>query len=1679
MERIVRSETPHAKRRYAQKTFLKAFLKKDDAITPPPSPTPEIKISINTTAWADHLDNVSEFQLLRIQNADSMDAAQELAKKYGVPDSDIEDMLSGKLPPIITPTEPTPSIVQIGLTAGEQAQRTKALEAGCRGGYCDPMVQAYYTPKLWNVKVREGTGSAIVVVEAFTNNAARDKTEDAGYKIFSVTRKFDTEPTKETITPTTETGKTLSDTAIEDIVKSMDEGFDGWVDAVKKHNLVPDDSVAIRVGGNYANTVFVSQETADLIKQTTTFKNAYRGKDSLNYALETAWREISHKPQVELGDGSSIPKESIRDEDGKMLIMGWNDIPERYHDLVKDKGLSAFADQMEKDRVDAKQQLEEYGFRTHFPPGPDIHPMLRAQRPTREGSLLEYTIPNMAKYVRNTKNGRNVLEQYGFPAEVLDQVDKYNTEVLGLVRQLNGSVYKLTTAEVLALKRALDNVGKLGIPKDLSIEQLARRFNIEYTTPQDLERKWLARMWFPLDDDTKIAVAVLYDKDYTKKSYLSSVAKDLQHLSSKHMALNLLLAVPTAILSPIGKQITLEDAKNQLGEDYKAELSSLKSYVNKDHTFNIAAVTKALDTKDSFRDKVLEKTGYKNKEELVQSLEYFNYGTTVTPKEWAIAGLTAGLVTIPFAGKGLSTLGLWGTLFKHGVPAALGAVMMPDTIKMIKNPDISVGNKVLAAAITAALLSGAVIGVGKFAFKELRQFVKPGTFEAGGVSLEVSIPKAQLQKNMTPEMAKQLVVDLERVWGGKLPKGMADMVSNFNTPAEFQQWYSAIVRNGIMSTQIRTISSEVATRAAIKGRQNPFQAAMGNNVLFSVKPDMATYGAIIGKSKTGLDITPKGSMEWWSPNFSGNVVGGYLGRVKQFYPGGKMLRFSPKDIKAIPTDIYISVAKKIQQQPKFWEQWKGRTYMKGDKVTAMNYMIAEEVYRRAMLPKGHAEALPPGIYPVFKFHWSTWPSGKLRPTWELEMVTPAGFKAHTFKPVRHLDKFKTGEGQTPEVAALTVRSPVQGKDLVTGQSVKLGQPMPVIVEATANALAEGKGLPTVSELYAAKYAYRPIAAIQNLFTRGTIQRPRATEASKVTTPTLWVARGIKYKGPKVNPADAAAKNTLMKIPEGKRLSVPEIAAKVERHTPDANGRFTTVRDPYYHPEFTYADNWVVPRTGVMLKHPTIKNAYIVVQDSSRAAQPGVWDIVGGQIDTLGKPRVGRPMGRISLMEAAHEQLLSELGIRAKTLRPGKIHMGKTTEHSAFGTYMFDGTAKNANFKVPMNKWYDMVKGEWVIEPEVGAIGILKPGTRAAVTPSLYVELARRGFDVRNLVVVDKGLPTSGIRQYAKGTFEYNVLKNAKVFTPGQRGAIGINVNKFDTGGTILWASKGNAQRIKAFETMARDAPDTDFIVPTTGPTRPYTGLVPTMRPPKGYSPAMLWTSSDKITDLVERTEPAKAELEYTTIPEYRANLPEVTDEGEPIVVPTEERRLPVTKEDKRVPAFTRYKPVGPIKSANIKTVKSDKGKKVETQIPVVTITTPPVVPVPPRRIPLPTKTTRPLPWPRIESKGEKKRIREGPALATWKQGLYWVSVFPPFRTKKGGKAGADVVYSRKRPHYASLIAKGRRAPMRTLRAMGKIPPLIEVPMGVTTARIKNGRTLSFTRRRTNGKRRRGTVIRQR
>ena len=624
-------------------------------------------------------------------------------------------------------------------------------------------------------------------------------------------------------------------------------------------------------------------------------------------------------------------------------------------------------------------------------------------------------------------------------------------------------------------------------------------------------------------------------------------------------------------------------------------------------------------------------------------------------------------------------------------------------------------------------------------FKYARGAVKPYRVTAGVTALEEPVPRTQLAGNMSPYDAIKLVSDVEKAWGGAgtVPINVRDILKVDPVAAAI---FTGMTKG--IDIKIKNV------RGTIIGRVNPSQMGI-ENVLYSVSTSTEAIAKEMGK--TGGKFAPEG-VQWFSPNYSADILGWpqYLSR-EGYSPGGVMLRFSSKDVMPYPKDIWNKAV-----TPKNIEAVKAEYRRAGkeipDRVTLMNDAVRNEILRRGSLPPGHPEAFPPGLYPLFKWHWSKEPSGRLAPTYELEWIAPRGTDIFGFKPSGRAYRLATGETALPEVATLTLDSPVGAMDKVTGQGVRVGQKLPVIVAATKAALAEGKGIPSVKDMMVIQMLYKPYVGLKNVFQPGRAVRPTAAAGEAFTT-RKWYSRAVKLESPKVAAEVAATKGILDKVVKRRGqepLSTPELARTLGAIV-DKDGRITRTRDPHLHPEYDYSDNWVTSRVGVMLEHPTKKGSYIVFSDT---AEPyGVYNMIGGQVDPMGTPRVpGRPKGRVSLEEAAREQMLSEVGVDLQQIRPARIHEGKTTEHSLYGTYMFDAKPSSLSFKVIKD-----AMGRYEVRDAI----TLSPGDKAVVTPALYIELYKRGFDVRNLMVADSHLPTAGIKQYPKGTPEYEIIRNAK------------------------------------------------------------------------------------------------------------------------------------------------------------------------------------------------------------------------------------------------------------------------------------------------------------------------------
>jgi len=114
---------------------------------------------------------------------------------------------------------------------------------------------------------------------------------------------------------------------------------------------------------------------------------------------------------------------------------------------------------------------------------------------------------------------------------------------------------------------------------------------------------------------------------------------------------------------------------------------------------------------------------------------------------------------------------------------------------------------------------------------------------------------------------------------------------------------------------------------------------------------------------------------------------------------------------------------------------------------------------------------------------------------------------------------------------------------------------------------------------------------------------------------------------------------------------------------------------------------------------------------------------------------------------------------------------------------------------------------------------------------------------------------------------------------------------------------------------------------------------------------------------------------------------------------------------------------------------------------------------------------------RLPSNGFEVERVEGisernPGIVTWKQGLYWISVVPPYR-----KGKQDIVYSRTPPQGAKRIRGGPRDTLHTRK--GNPPARLVVDVGAFDADIQHGTVMDFIKEKPvmrNRKRRRGRLL---
>ena len=389
-------------------------------------------------------------------------------------------------------------------------------------------------------------------------------------------------------------------------------------------------------------------------------------------------------------------------------------------------------------QVAALNRLQSAGFVDKLPEGRPY--MKSADTPP----LKEYTIPAMAEFARKNPDGMKILRDAGFDDKVLADVSEWNKATGQVARYLDKGVQPtgaglsrglgLSSGEISALGRALDN---------LNIKPVSGSYVEAYRQ---------------LNDDQKRAVAVLFDKDWTKGNAFSALAADIEHISGKGLVAQLLTAPIQPITTPIGKQLTLPEAKAQLSRDYAPVLSALKDYVKADGTFDIKKYEQAVKSNPNIATQARIATGYTDTDAVKNSMEYYNYATQVTPKEWVTAGLVGVLDVMMLGGGGaLASLGVGGRIagqaLSFGTPVALGVLQAPDVVRMISSPAYGTGEKIVAGLGEAAMffpLAGMAIRGTQF----LRTISRPDYVPARSLIVEASTPRAVFSPNQIAKLSK-------------------------------------------------------------------------------------------------------------------------------------------------------------------------------------------------------------------------------------------------------------------------------------------------------------------------------------------------------------------------------------------------------------------------------------------------------------------------------------------------------------------------------------------------------------------------------------------------------------------------------------------------------------------------------------------------------------------------------------------------------------------------------------------------------------------------------------------------------------------------------------------------------------------------------------------------------------
>ena len=379
-------------------------------------------------------------------------------------------------------------------------------------------------------------------------------------------------------------------------------------------------------------------------------------------------------------------------------------------------------------------------------------------QPAGSPQLRQFTIPNMAEYARRNPDGMKTLKDYGFQDDTINQIKEYNTRlsksILEVDKLLSNGDERYGGKE-LALDLAMENAGfKEVLNAHAQLSGMQGGLWVDDKTGEVLTNKELVeRKWLALTDAQKEIVAPIWASDYYKGSYIAEISKGMSDIASKSGAIGMVAYSPILpVTQPIAKQLTLDEAKKELATTYKNELTTLSSYVKQNGTFDVAKLEDDIKKDSNLSSSLLEKTGYKTVNDLKNNLEFYNYSTTVTPKEWAIAGLVAALdVIVLSGGEALASLGIAGNALERIIPTSLATISYPDVVKTVRNPSIGNAEKALAVlgeiGMIAPTVTGAMVRGTQFAYLASRgDYVPLRSLSREAQTSRVPFTEAQITK---------------------------------------------------------------------------------------------------------------------------------------------------------------------------------------------------------------------------------------------------------------------------------------------------------------------------------------------------------------------------------------------------------------------------------------------------------------------------------------------------------------------------------------------------------------------------------------------------------------------------------------------------------------------------------------------------------------------------------------------------------------------------------------------------------------------------------------------------------------------------------------------------------------------------------------------------------------------